>query len=656
MSAGESDVQGQTPTSGQMLTTGSQIRTSSAWVQPSTPLRPVPREGFHAQPTRQAANPRHPGWDLRWRRSANAPQSAPARVAATVARPAAEPLEAVHNSPAKSAAHPGRPVTSHDPAMVAPAHHNGLQVANHPPELRPVSGEASGVGVAQTAYLTHPERVAMMSSDEELQGPGNLVAPANVNHFQDPFGDRETRFAPPQSTSPSAVAQGEMQIPAPANGRAQGGAFAIPDSLAPDTGVRVAQIELTPPAPEEAPLFTPPTVPDSPAEAQIKPWSESEIQPTQPTDRGLQFQAPSTPDPAASQDAPLLPSPANTPPAPAVQEATTKSQPAAQVQTPSNLPTTNQLRSAPPAAKPPAMDNGPTLGDIIGERTPGGSKQDSGTTPGAPPQIQGSPFDSPFEGMNADERDRDRLNSGDDGESGRYGSKEDVRKLNTFSCDVFRQRIAEQTIDQVSLDISPPYRPDEMDDSRYERLKSKFEEKQTIRTWRNLRGEPIASGRLRDLAYEQAVIETESGQKEALPINRLSEGDIAYIAENWGLPKECLLEQVASTPRNWIPMTMTWKASNLCHNPLYFEDVNLERYGHTHGPVLEPVVQSAHFFANIAVLPYKMGVHCPSECQYALGYYRPGNCAPWITPPVPISARGAIAQAATMTGLFWLIP
>ncbi len=55
---------------------------------------------------------------------------------------------------------------------------------------------------------------------------------------------------------------------------------------------------------------------------------------------------------------------------------------------------------------------------------------------------------------------------------------------------------------------------------------------------------------------------------------------------------------------------MTWKASNLCHSPLYFEDVNLERYGHTHGPLLEPLVQSAHFFANIAVLPYKMGVHC----------------------------------------------
>ena len=46
----------------------------------------------------------------------------------------------------------------------------------------------------------------------------------------------------------------------------------------------------------------------------------------------------------------------------------------------------------------------------------------------------------------------------------------------------------------------------------------------------------------------------------------------------------------------------------------------------------------------------------PNECQYTLGYYRPGNCAPWIVPPVPISARGALTQGAVMTGAFWLIP
>jgi hypothetical protein len=51
-----------------------------------------------------------------------------------------------------------------------------------------------------------------------------------------------------------------------------------------------------------------------------------------------------------------------------------------------------------------------------------------------------------------------------------------------------------------------------------------------------------------------------------------------------------------------------------------------------------------------------MGVHSPHECQYALGYYRPGNCAPWIIPPVPLSLKGAWYQAAAVTGTALLVP
>ena len=166
----------------------------------------------------------------------------------------------------------------------------------------------------------------------------------------------------------------------------------------------------------------------------------------------------------------------------------------------------------------------------------------------------------------------------------------------------------------------------------------------------------MGAGRLVDLAYEKAVIEKNDGGKQLIPINQLSEGDLAHINTTWGLPRECRIEQVAYQPRQWSPTKFTWTASNLNHNPLYFQSVNLERYGHTRGPLIEPIVQSAHFFGNILILPYKMGVHGPRECQYTLGYYRPGNQAPWIKQPLPISARGALAQAATMTGLFWLIP
>ncbi|TWT91940.1 hypothetical protein Pla100_49800 [Neorhodopirellula pilleata] len=225
-----------------------------------------------------------------------------------------------------------------------------------------------------------------------------------------------------------------------------------------------------------------------------------------------------------------------------------------------------------------------------------------------------------------------------------------------LSCDDFRDRIEASTIDQVSLDISPPFRPDVIDEDEFQKLRGKFQAKQEARVWRSIDGRPLGTGRLEDLAYEKAVITTEFGSQEELPLNRLSEPDLAYISQNWGLPTECLIEQVAYTPRSWTPTTMTYVASNLCHKPLYFEEVNLERYGHTAGPFAQPVISSAHFFFNIAVLPYKMGVHSPHECQYALGYYRPGNCAPWIIPPVPLSVKGAWYQAAAITGTALLVP
>ena len=93
-------------------------------------------------------------------------------------------------------------------------------------------------------------------------------------------------------------------------------------------------------------------------------------------------------------------------------------------------------------------------------------------------------------------------------------------------------------------------------------------------------------------------------------------------------------------------MTYTWTASGLCHKPLYFEDVQLERYGHMAGPWLQPFASGAHFFLTIPMLPYKMGLEPPNECIYALGYYRPGDCAPYMIDPLPLSVRAALFEAA----------
>lgn len=97
-----------------------------------------------------------------------------------------------------------------------------------------------------------------------------------------------------------------------------------------------------------------------------------------------------------------------------------------------------------------------------------------------------------------------------------------------------------------------------------------------------------------------------------------------------------------------------WKASKLHHRPLYFQDVSLERYGQTH--VLQPLVSALKFFGTVPVLPYKMGLDRPRDCEYTLGYARPGSCACPVKEHLPFSRRGAILQATATSGFIFLFP
>ena len=126
------------------------------------------------------------------------------------------------------------------------------------------------------------------------------------------------------------------------------------------------------------------------------------------------------------------------------------------------------------------------------------------------------------------------------------------------------------------------------------------------------------------------------------------------IAAEPGLfPQECALSDYPFKPRNFTPVTFTWKASALCHKPLYFQQPKLERYGHTFG-LLTPIISVGHFFVMVPCLPYNMGLEPPWECVYPLGWYRPGDCAPYTLGPLPLSLRGAASQGLITTGLWFL--
>lgn len=146
----------------------------------------------------------------------------------------------------------------------------------------------------------------------------------------------------------------------------------------------------------------------------------------------------------------------------------------------------------------------------------------------------------------------------------------------------------------------------------------------------------------------------------ALKAHTLDQVDLSIVvAGNPGkdFPVECSIDDGAwHAGRCWDETTYMWKASAICHKPLYFEDEALERYGHSWGPCLDPIVSGAHFFATLPVLPYCMGVHPPTECMYALGHYRPGSCAPYTIGPVPLSCRGAVLEAGAVVGAAAILP
>ena len=196
-------------------------------------------------------------------------------------------------------------------------------------------------------------------------------------------------------------------------------------------------------------------------------------------------------------------------------------------------------------------------------------------------------------------------------------------------CDELRELFLGESIRDISLDVSPPASA------------RRYEIGSLSRSWSDAAGNVIATGTMIDLRRGYVILD--SGQK--LPYAKLSESDVSAIAENWLLPSGCGIGNRGTLGRHWAPQTVTWHASNLCHKPLFFENVQLERYGHSRGPFMQPVHSTLHFFKSIVFLPYNSAIHPANECQYSLGYYRPGSCAPWLVDPIPFSREGIRRQA-----------
>jgi len=136
---------------------------------------------------------------------------------------------------------------------------------------------------------------------------------------------------------------------------------------------------------------------------------------------------------------------------------------------------------------------------------------------------------------------------------------------------------------------------------------------------------------------------------------RPGEGEMPENAAAAKFSREGQVRHMPGTNRPWPLYEFWWEAPAVGHRPLYFEEVNLERYGYSHG-VIQPLLSGAHFFGKIPALPYMMTAESPCDYVYTLGHYRPGSYAPHHIHHPPLSLRAAAVEAAAVTGLIFAIP
>ena len=273
---------------------------------------------------------------------------------------------------------------------------------------------------------------------------------------------------------------------------------------------------------------------------------------------------------------------------------------------------------------------------------------------------------NPFPGTKTPKQADDESSPSDSKEPPSMNSRKDLdaapsppRRLDrsVVDCDSVRLLAKESDITKIRIDSSPSFVEGYKNKDRSAaNTKESFIASAPIRPWLSYEGQVVAEGKLVDLKLGSVILERADGTRTSYLLHKLSDADQVYVSEKWGLPVTCSIDDRSFPSRDFVDTTVTWKASGACHKPLYFEDVQLERYGHEWGPVVQPVLSTAHFFGDVVVLPYKMGIHPLNECQYSLGYYRPGSCAPWTIGPVPISLRGALLQAKVVTGAALILP
>jgi hypothetical protein len=117
-------------------------------------------------------------------------------------------------------------------------------------------------------------------------------------------------------------------------------------------------------------------------------------------------------------------------------------------------------------------------------------------------------------------------------------------------------------------------------------------------------------------------------QYDAPPVRPLAEIDVARPTMSGDVPADLSAGLFSPTAvrRSNEPVTIfSWTPTNLRHQPLYFEDAALERYGQRVHPPGQPFLSATRFYGTFAVMPVKLLIDPPHATRAP---HWPGSLAP----------------------------
>jgi hypothetical protein len=120
-------------------------------------------------------------------------------------------------------------------------------------------------------------------------------------------------------------------------------------------------------------------------------------------------------------------------------------------------------------------------------------------------------------------------------------------------------------------------------------------------------------------------------------------------------PEEEPVSREPFTGRRNEKMVRTAEPNYVCHKPLYFEQLNWERYGWELGPIT-PGLEVAQFTYDLLMLPYHFGAdvcHC-SDCS--TGKCLPGDAVPLLCYRERFSVTGLVFEAGAVFGGIFVFP